>query len=248
MDKTLAEKLRYLRLWGLLEHWDEWLREATKRNYSGSRLLTRVIDEEHRIRTENARQMRLQRAGIPRPLRIDTFPFTQQPRLDRKKLMAVYDGFDYMTRARNVIWIGPTGCGKTGLATAFLLQAIDRGYRGRHVLFSELIAELYAAVADHTLQKVYKRYLSYACLLIDEVGYVEVEAEQAGLFFALMQKRHQTHTTLITSNLGFDDWGGFLKNPHLTAALLDRLTESSHVFNMKRCRSLRKPLEGGASS
>jgi hypothetical protein len=69
-----------------------------------------------------------------------------------------------------------------------------------------------------------------------------VEPAQVGLFFTLMQKRHKSKTTLITSNLGFSEWGSFLKNTHLTAALVDRLTESSHVINMKKCHTLRGPL------
>jgi DNA replication protein DnaC len=59
-----------------------------------------------------------------------------------------------------------------------------------------------------------------------------------------MQRRHKSKTTLITSNLGFSEWASFLKNPQLTGALLDRLTETSHVINMKKCRSLREPLDG----
>ena len=70
-------------------------------------------------------------------------------------------------------------------------------------------------------------------MLIDEIGYVEVEPVQVGLFFTLMHQRHKKKPTLITSNLGFTEWGSFLKNDHLTAALIDRLTENSHVINMK---------------
>jgi DNA replication protein DnaC len=129
------------------------------------------------------------------------------------------------------------------LATGFLLEALDRGYRGYFVTFAELVAELYASVADHSETKVIRKYSAYDCLVIDEVGYVEVEAAQVGLFFTLMQKRHKHKTSLITSNLGFSEWGSFLKNPHLTAALIDRLTETSHVINMKNCRSLRDKLD-----
>jgi DNA replication protein DnaC len=74
---------------------------------------------------------------------------------------------------------------------------------------------------------------------LDEIGYAEAEPVQVGLFFTLLQKRHKQRSTLITSNLGFSEWASFLKNPHLTAALIDRLTESSHVFNMKECVTLR---------
>jgi DNA replication protein DnaC len=147
-----------------------------------------------------------------------------------------------MAKSQNLIWVGPTGCGKTGLATSFLIQAIQRGYTGRYVLFPELIAELYRSVADHSEPQVLKRYLSYDSLLIDEIGYVEAEPVQVGLFFTLMHKRHRRKPTLITSNLGFGEWRSFLKNDHLTAALIDRLTENSHVFNMKNCVSLRPKL------
>ena len=79
--------------------------------------------------------------------------------------------------------------------------------------------------------------------LIDEVGYVEVEAAQVGQFFTLMHKRHKQKTTLVTSNLGFAEWGSFLHNQHLTSALIDRLTENCHTINMKNCRSLRGKLD-----
>jgi DNA replication protein DnaC len=128
------------------------------------------------------------------------------------------------------------------LATGFLIQAIQRGYTGRYVLFAELIAELFRSMADHSEPHILKRYLAYDCLLVDEVGYVEVEPVQVGLFFTLMHKRHRKKPTLITSNLGFSEWRSFLKNDHLTAALIDRLTENSHVINMKNCVSLRPKL------
>jgi DNA replication protein DnaC len=160
-----------------------------------------------------------------------------------KKIMSYYDSFDYMTKRRNMVWLGPTGCGKTGLATAFLLGAIDRGHRGYFVTFPELLHELFQSLADRSDGKLLKRYLAYDCLVIDEVGYVEVEPAQVGQFFTLMHKRHKKKTTLITSNLGFAEWGSFLHNKHLTAALIDRLTATSHVINMKNCISLRDKLD-----
>lgn len=243
MDEKLAETLKYLRLGGLLANWDEYLTLAQKKHLSPVGLLKHVLEEERKIKSDNARELRLKRAKIPELLVMETFPFERQPKLNRKKVLSLYDAFDYMTKSQNVIWIGPTGCGKTGLATSFLIQAINRGYSGRHVLFPELVAELYASVADHSEEKVIKRYLSYDCLLIDEVGYVEVEAVQVGLFFTLMHKRHRKKPTLITSNLGFSEWRSFLKNDHLTAALIDRLTEQSHVIRMKDCTTLRPKLK-----
>jgi len=242
MNEELITMLKYLRLGGLHAHWDQTLARASKGRFSHSRLLTYVLQQEYKIKIENARQFRLNRARIPELLVMETFPFKQQPKLNRKAILSIYDAFDYMPNRQNIIWVGPTGCGKTGLATAFLIDAINRGHTGRFVPFADLIDELRAAGADHSEAKVLKRYRSCDCLLIDELGYVEVEPAQVGLFFTLMQRRHRKKSTLITSNLGFSEWRSFLKNDHLTAALIDRLTENSHVINMKSCRSLRPKL------
>jgi DNA replication protein DnaC len=243
MDKELQTMLKYLRLHGLLDRWDELIAKARKGKFSHERLLKHVLMEEYRTKGDNARILRRKRAHLPELLEIETFPFTRQPKLNRKRIMSLYDSFDFMAKKQNIVWLGPTGCGKTGLATSFLLQAIDRGHRGFFITFAKLVAELYASLADHSEEKVIKKYLSYDCLVIDEVGYVEVEPVQVGLFFTLMQQRHKNKPTIFTSNLGFSEWGAFLKNPHLTAALVDRLTENSHVINMKNCKTLRPKLD-----
>lgn len=245
MNDELQRQLKTLRLTTLATHWNEYLKMAAQKRMSHAALLKHIVEEEYRVKRQNAGRLRLQRARIPEPFVIETYPFTRQPKLNRKKIMALYDAFDYIEQRRNIIWMGPTGCGKTGLATSFLTHAIAQGYTGRYVTFAELIAELYRSVADHSETKTIQKYQAYDCLLIDEIGYIEVEPVQVGLFFSLMQKRHKRKSTLITSNLGFDEWGAFLKNNHLTAALIDRLTENSYVVNMKGCQSIRDKIQTG---
>jgi DNA replication protein DnaC len=246
MNDPLAAKLKYLQLDGLLAHWDDYLKLAADQHFSDTRLLTHVIEEEYRIKRGRRRQRRFQNALLPEPWAMESYPFERQPKLNRKKLMALYDSLDYMRHSQNVIWLGRPGVGKTGLAISFLTHAIDQGHSGRYVLFTELLTQFYQSVADHSEAKLLKQYLSYDCLLIDELGYVEVEPVQVGLFFTLLHRRHKKKPTLITSNLGFADWGSFLKNSHLTVALIDRLTENSHVFNMHECVTLRTPLNPGS--
>jgi len=243
MDEDLISNAKYLRLTNLLAHWDEYLSMAQKGNCSLVHLLRKILADEAEARRENSIVQRLKRASMPESWVMETFPFDRQPKLQKKRVLALYDAFQWIEKKQDIIWIGPTGCGKTGLATSFLIQAIHQGHSAYHVLFPKLVAELFSSVADHSEEKVIKRYLAYDVLLVDEVGYVEIEAVQVGLFFTLMQRRHKKRSTLITSNLGFKEWRSFLKNDHLTAALIDRLTETSHVFNMKGCKSLRDKLD-----
>lgn len=242
MNDPLREKLHHLRLNRLADRWEEDLKEAARQGMSHATFLTHVVEEEYRQKCDNARQQRLKRARIPELWSIETFPFARQPKLNRKEIMALYDTMDFIPKSQNIIWLGATGCGKTGLATSFLIHAIHQGCSGRYVLFAELVAELYQSAADHSEAQVLKKYLACDVLHIDEIGYVQVEPIQVGLFFTLMQRRHKKKPTLITSNLGFVEWGSFLKNDHLTVALIDRLTEASHVINMKQCVSLRTKL------
>jgi len=239
MDEKIAEMLKYVRFSALLRNWDKYIETARKGNYSHVRLLKHVVEEEYKVKKENSRKRRLAQAKIPREYVIETFPFDRQPNLNKKKVLSVYDAFDYIPKSRNILWVGPTGTGKTGLATAFLIQAIHHGYNGRFILFQDLVELLYQAVADHSQDAMIRKFAGYDCLLIDELGYVEVEPVQVGLFFTLVHRRHGRKSTLITSNLGFQQWTSFLKNDPLTAALIDRLTEDSHLISMKKCVSLR---------
>ena len=120
-----------------------------------------------------------------------------------------------------------------------MIHAINMVSTGRFITFPELLTELYQSTADHSEKQVIQKFLSYTCLVIDEIGYIEIDPHQAGLFFTLMKKRHKNGTTIVTTQLGFKEWPSFLKNPHLTAALIDRLTENSQLINMSKCQSIR---------
>ena len=242
MDEELKSKLKYIRLTGLAANWDHYLKVAQDNDFSHLRFLKYIIEQEYALKKENARKMRIQRAKIPEHWVMETFPFHKQPNLNKNKVLGLYDSFDYMSKVQNVIWIGPTGTGKTGLATAYLSKAINEGHSGRFIEFPDLVSLLHESKGAWLEHKVIKQFASYDCLLIDEIGYIEIDPAQVGLFFTLLHKRHRKKTTLITSNLGFSQWNSFLKNDQLTAALIDRLTENSHVINMKKCVSLRPKL------
>ena len=239
MDESIKTHLQFLGYGHTLENWDAIFQEAKEKQPSYQSFFTGIIAREYADKKEKARLNRLKRANIPALLIMETFPFSRQPRLKKRLVMELYDSFRFITQSQELIFIGPTGCGKTGLATAFLIHAINQGYRGYFIEFGTLLTRLFQARADHTEYTLIKELSSYDILLIDEIGYAVVEKEQVGLFFDLIKARNGKHTTIITTQLGFEEWGSFLNNPHLTAALLDRITANCTVFNMKECISIR---------
>ena len=242
MKTDLAEikkQAKYVGLQVLSENWEAILKEGTRKHLSFSGLLTGIVEKEYNNKVDKEKQARIQRARIPEKLVLETFPFSKQPRLDRKIEFGLYDSLSFMKEKQDLIFIGPTGCGKTGLATGFLMRAIDSGYRGLFTDFSSLITRLHQARGDRSEQRLMKKLTSYDILLIDELGYKSCDKEQASLFFDLIRQRHSRCSTVITTQLGFDEWGLFLQNNHMTAAMLDRITVNCAVFNMKDCISIR---------
>lgn len=240
MNREIETHLKYLRLSNLRTHWDRYLKEAATRKCSYQHLLTTIVTDEYRYVFERRRASRLKAAYIPELLVMETFPFERQSHLKKKTVLELYDSLRYITESQVLLFIGPTGCGKTGLATSYLIHAINNECHGRFIDFKNILRQLYASLADRSDRKVLKHFASIDCLLIDEVGYTSLDKSQAGLFFDLMKMRHKKRCTIITSQLGFDEWNSFINDRHLTAAILDRITENCTVFNMSKCISIRK--------
>lgn len=240
MDQSIEDYLKYLGLESLGQRWDEYLKDAAAKKISYQHLLTTVITDEYHHLLEKRRLARLKAACIPDKLVMETFPFERQPNLKKKLILELYDSLRFITDRQVLLFIGPTGCGKSGLATSFLVHAINKEYRGRFIDFKDLLRQLYASIADRSEKHILKRFAAIECLCIDEVGYSCLDKQQAGLFFDLMKMRHKKQCTIITSQLGFDEWGSFINDRHLTAAILDRITENCTVFNMAKCLSLRQ--------
>jgi len=239
MDEDFKQNLKYLGLKHLEHNWDDILKMAQRQKPSYHMLLHDIIKQEYAVKTEVQRTNRIKNARIPEMLVMETFPFSRQPKLKKKLVLQLYDSLQYISEKQVLLFVGPTGCGKTGLATSFLIHAINNKYRGLFLDFQQLMAKLYQSCADNSSTRIIKNLTSIDCLLIDEFGYAALERQQAGLFFDLIKSRHKAKCTIITSQLGFDKWEDVINDQHLNAAIIDRVTENCAVFNMTRCASLR---------
>lgn len=222
MRKKLHKLLIDLRLKGIANVLDRELNRAEKKGSALDSILYRLLAEELAYRQERSMLYRLNHAKIPWDWTLKTFPFDKQPGVRKLQIMSLA-GLSFIERAENIVFIGNPGTGKSGLASGLLHQALIDGYRGRFYNAQDLLDELYASLADRTTPKLIKRLCNYPILVIDELGYLTLKPEQVNAFFKLMGERYGKSSTIITTNLEYEEWYDLFRRKPLVDALLDRL-------------------------
>src|SRR5450631_1092386 len=153
---------------------------------------------------------------------------------------ALFAELDFVAKHENLVLTGPTGVGKTGLACGLLLKALQNGHRCQFIRAQDLFDEMYASLADRSTRQLLNRLARLDVLLIDEFGYLNLKPEQSNTFFKLMEERYHRHSTIITTNLGYDEWQNFLGNKSMVDALLSRVRHYCHTVTING-PSLREP-------
>jgi len=226
----LEENLKELKLSVMSRNLDMYVRQARENNLDYEEFLVNLTDYELQIRNENRLKRRLKEAKFPLIKPLEAFRFDLTPDLDSHLIQELASGV-YLQSARNILFIGRSGTGKTHLAIGLGIAACNEGKRVRFVTGCALINELVEARDEKKLSRLVKRYASYDLLILDELGYVPFTKEGAELLFQILAERHERKSVIITSNMGFADWTQIFGDPNLTAALLDRVTHKAHIIN-----------------
>lgn len=231
MNEELDQLLKNLKLRRILDIYEEQLRAAEKEDVSYTEFALRLLRAQWHQRQESALEYRIRRANLPERWSLETFPYARQPAVNRKQIRAFAE-LAFVTKAENIVFIGPTAVGKTGLASGILLKALENGYRCEFVKAQDLFDEMYASLADRSSRHLLKRLSRLDILLIDEFGYLNLKPEQCNIFFKLIEERYHRKPTLITTNLGYDEWQNFLGNRAMVDALLSRLRHYCHTVQI----------------
>ena len=183
-------------------------------------------------RERRAAERRLKAARFPAHKLLDEFDFKERPSVNKPLTLQLIQG-DYLEQRENILIVGPSGTGKTHLATALGIAACAQGRKVRFFRVTELITLLLEAKEERQLLRTRQQLAKLDLLILDELGYVPASKAGAELLFDVIATAYERNSVVVTTNLPFENWTEVLGSERLTGAALDRLTHRCHILETK---------------
>ena len=227
----LAHHLKTLKLPTFLREYEKLARQCAAEGLDHVRFLARLVELELIDRERRMIERRIKAARFPAVKSLDSFDFKAIPALNKMQVLELAR-CEWIERRENVIALGPSGTGKTHAALGLGLAACQKGLSVGFTTAAALVHELMEARDERRLLRLQKQMAGHKLLIIDELGFVPLSKTGAELLFELISQRYERGSTLITSNLPFDEWTETFGSERLTGALLDRLTHHVTILEM----------------
>ena len=233
--EQIRKSLSTLKMKTIADILDDELARAAQESTPVTELLERLFTQEADALIQRRIERRIKQSKLPERKLLADFDFAFQKGLDKARIMEIA-GLDFVKRKQGLILAGNSGTGKSHIAKAILLIGCMKTYSCRYTTAADMLRELLASLADDTLEKKLKRYLSPDILLIDEVGFDRLEqqdAYNANLFHKVIDGRYCKKTTILTTNIDFKQLGDYLGDPVITTAIVDRMGHHSIIINIE---------------
>lgn len=228
----LLNNFEMLKLDKMKDYYPNYVDNAIKNNKSLTEALLELTNKEIEYRDERASQIQITVSAFPYKKEIEDFDFDYQPSINKQEILEL-NNLGFLSRHENILFVGPSGVGKTHLATSIGITAAKKRYSVYFISCHDLITQLNKAHYENKLETRIKHFCRYELLIVDEIGYLPVDKQGANLFFQLIAKRYEKHSTIITTNQTFNKWGEVFSDNVLANAILDRLLHHSTVINIK---------------
>lgn len=232
MINDITSSCETLKLNGILHCYQSIADECSKINANYSEYLDQVLKYELMQRDNRAKEMVLKMAGFPVLKTLEMFDFSAS-NVNKMQIQEL-SGLGFIQNKENVIFIGSPGTGKTHIAISLGYLASQRRLKIKFITIADLMLQMEVAMAQNRLKNyITKIVTSPSLLVLDEFGYIKLNELQSNFMFQLINKRYETGSIIITSNLTFSQWQGVLNNDEaLTAAIMDRLIHHNHIVNI----------------
>jgi DNA replication protein DnaC len=233
LTDRIAQFCQRLKLIYLASEWPGIADAAIKRQASLAEFLEALLAAECAAREQRTREAMLKLATLPAIKTLEGYDFGFASGAPRKQISEL-GGLAFIERHENIVLLGPSGVGKTHIASALALKATQAGMKTRFITAADLMIQLALAKAQGRITEYMNRaVIGPRLLVIDELGYLPFGREEANLFFHVIAKRYERASTIVTSNLAFTQWATALADDAtLTAALLDRLLHHAHIVQI----------------
>ena len=227
----LANHLKTLKLPTFLREYDKLARQCAAEGLDHVQFLARLVELELIDREGRMIERRIKAAKFPAIKSLDSFDFKAIPKLNKMQVLELAR-CNWIDRRENVIALGPSGTGKTHVALGLGLAACQKGLTVSFTTAAALVNEMMEARDERRLLRLQKQLAGVKLLVIDELGFVPLSKTGSELLFELISQRYERGSTMITSNLPFDEWTETFGTERLTGALLDRLTHHVNILEM----------------
>ena len=228
----LLNNLEILKLDKIKECYPNYVDTAVKKNKTLTESLLELTNKEIKYRDERASEIQITVSAFPFKKEIEDFDFDYQPSINKQQILEL-NNLGFLSKHENILFVGPSGVGKTHLATSIGITAEKKRYSVYFISCHDLITQLNKAHFENKLDARIKHFCRYELLIIDEIGYLPVDKQGANLFFQLIAKRYEKHSTIVTTNQTFNKWGEVFSDNVLANAILDRLLHHSTIINIK---------------